>query len=405
MYKTRREFMVETSAAGIGAAAALALPAAALGRTAAHGKPAKKRVLFLGGTGMLGPHVVRGLLDAGHEVTLFNRGNRPEMFPGIEQILGNRIVTVEPGLAPLRAEIKAGRRWDVIIDTASVHTWVENTAALLKDAAERYVFVSSMSVYADNSVKGIDETGALATMPDEVAEEITTPRYNMAYFGAVKARCESAAKRHFGDKALALRPSLLVGPRDFSHRFTYWPVRVRRGGEVLAPGSPEQRVQFVDVRDLAKFMVKLVGEKHTGVFNVSGPVGPERTMGSTLEACKLVTASDARFTWIDESWLIENGVGPWMQMPLWVPSQGATAGFHYREFERAIEAGLVTRPLEQTIGDTLEWFDGEYLPGFKRAMAERGEGDVTFEFGAGRPGILATDETRLLRAWRESEEG
>lgn len=403
MNQTRRDFMKTASATS--AAALLGLGPwsqhAFAGARAAKGL----KILFLGGTGMLGPHVVRILIDRGHEVTLFNRGNRDEMFPELEFIQGNRIVDVDPGLKPLQEEIESGRKWDAVIDTASVHTWVENSAKLLQKAAKHYTYISSLSVYADNGKVGLDESDEVATMPDDVADEITTPQYNMMYYGAVKARSEAAARKFFPGKSLVHRPGLLVGPRDFTHRFTYWPARVRRGGEVLAPGQPDHKIQFIDVRDLAAFMVLGIEQSLTGTFNVNGPVGGGMTIGKLLESCKQVTGSDATFTWADADWLAVQGVNAWAQMPVWIPPAEGMAGFHTRDLSKAAKAGLTTRPLETTIADTLTWLDEEYMPLWKNAMAERGTPDAEFDFGERRPGITREREAELLELWKARDKG
>lgn len=404
MQPTRREFI---AAAGVAGAASLVAGPIALGSRFARPERKAKgmKVLFLGGTGMLGPHAVRMLVDRGHEVTLFNRGNRDELFPDLEFIEGNRIPGIEPGLKPLEDEIKAGRRWDAVVDTASVHTWVEDSAKLLKDAADHYTYVSSLSVYADHSRVGLDEDDAVATMPDEVADTIVDPRYNMQYYGAVKARSEAAAEKHFPGKAMIHRPGLLVGPRDFTHRFTYWPARVREGGVVLAPGAPEHALQFIDVRDLAAFMVLGIEKRMAGTFNVNGPVGGGMTMEKLLETCKSVTKSDAEFTWANAEFLAENQVYPWAQMPVWIPSSGESAGFHSRSLDRATRAGLTTRPLDVTIRDTLDWFDQEFLTQWKDAMVERGTENPEFSFGGSLPGISREREAELLEAWEAQPAG
>ncbi|MBZ0172971.1 MAG: NAD-dependent epimerase/dehydratase family protein, partial [Phycisphaerales bacterium] len=215
MHQSRREFIVQS--AGL-SAALLAGPA--LGGLVQGAK--KMKILFLGGTGFIGPHIVEILKEHGHEITLFNRGNREEMFDDLELIKGNRITAIEPGLDPLRAEVESGRTWDAVIDTANVHRWVDDSAGLLKDAASHYLFVSSLSAYAGAEGDGRKEGDPVATMPDEEADKIDRLTYNMQYVGAVKARCEDAANKHFPGRATVLRPGLIVGPRDYSHRFTYW---------------------------------------------------------------------------------------------------------------------------------------------------------------------------------------
>ncbi|MFI4883532.1 MAG: NAD-dependent epimerase/dehydratase family protein [Phycisphaerales bacterium JB064] len=401
MHQTRREFLLTASATS--AAALLGLGPWSQ-HAFAKGRAAKGlKILFLGGTGMLGPHVVRILVDRGHEVTLFNRGNRDEMFPDLEFIEGNRIPSIEPGLKPLQDQIDTGRTWDAVIDTASVHTWVEDSAKLLKDNAGHYTYISSLSVYADHSRVGLNEDDEVATMPDDVADGITALPYDMQYYGAVKARSEAAARKYFPGKALVHRPGLLVGPRDFTHRFTYWPCRVRDGGEVLAPGAPDHGLQFIDVRDLAAFMVLGIEQGTTGTFNVNGPVGGGMTIGKLLDTCKKVAGSDATFTWADAEWLAEQQVHPWAQMPVWIPPVGESAGFHTRSLDRAAKAGLTTRPLETTIADTLTWFDEEYLPRWKETMAGRGEPDATFSFGGNVPGLSREREAELLEQWKSRQ--
>jgi 2'-hydroxyisoflavone reductase len=360
--------------------------------------PAKLKVLFLGGTGFIGPHIVRALLDHGHEVTLFNRGNRAELFPDLELIEGNRIVDEEPGLAPLAAAIESGRRWDVVIDTSNVHTWTENSAALLKDAASHYVFTSSLSVYADNSVIDQTEDGKLESMPDEEAAKIDRLPYNMQYFGAVKVRCEAAAERHFPGRTTIVRPGLIVGPRDFSNRFTYWPWRVRQGGAVLAPGDPADPVMIIDVRDLAAFLVKLIEDRTYGIFNANGPASGDMTIGAMLDACRRATESDATFTWASAEFLAEHEVGPWMDMPVWVPPADGMEGFHRKSMARALAAGLTTRPIDETIIDTLTWLDDEYIP----SLAER---DRAYEPGVSAPGITREREAELLEELKAKPEG
>lgn len=393
MTGTRRRFILTVLAlATVLLLAAGAPPAFA----ETDGEPAAtKRILFLGGTGFIGPHIVSELIDQGHEVTLFNRGNRAELFPEVELLRGNRIPGEEPGpgLEPLRAAVESGRRWDAVIDTANVHTWVEDSAAVLADAADHYLFVSSLSAYAGNEEVGQDEDAPLAEMPDEVADTIDRLPYDMQYFGPVKARCEAAAERHFPGRAAIVRPGLIVGPRDVSHRFTYWPVRIREGGEVLAPGSPDDPVQYIDVRDLAAFIAQLSVRQTPGVFNLNGPVEGPTTIGAVLEACREATGSDATFTWVDADFLAQQGVGPWMNMPVWIPPREGMRGFHRRSVERARKAGLETRPAQDTARDTLDWFDG---------YAEQRDG-WAYMPGENAPGISREREAEVLAAWRARE--
>lgn len=354
-------------------------------------------VLFLGGTGFIGPHIVKGLVAAGHTVTLFNRGNRATLFPDLETIVGNRIPTEGPGLAPLEAAIKDGRRWDLVIDTANVHRWTDDSAKLLKDAADRYLYVSSMSAYADNSQPGQDETStSLATMPDELADSIDRLPYDFTYFGAVKVRSERLAEKHFPGRTTVLRPGLIVGPGDRTHRFTYWPYRVRQGGTVLAPGTPDDPVMFVDVRDLADFTVKVIENDHRGIFNVNGPDTGHTTIGAVLAGCKAAFKSDATFVYAGAEWLQERGVYAWQQMPLWVPPTGEMAGFHQKSIAKAVSAGLRTRTLDDTVKATLGWLDDEFIP----MITERGG---SFQPGVRIPGITRDRERELLAELAKSD--
>lgn len=397
MQRSRRDFLVVSTVLAAGVLAG-ATPASAQDGAADGKGDEKLKILFLGGTGFLGPHTIEILVDHGHEVTLFNRGNRDELFPDLELIEGNRIVDVEPGLDPLKAAIDAGRRWDAVIDTASVHTWTENAAQLLKDAADHYVYISSLSAYASTAGDGRSEGDELASMPDDVADSIDRLPYDMRYYGAVKARSEAAAEKAFPGHATVIRPGLIVGPRDFTHRFTYWPARVREGGEVLAPGDPTDPVMFIDVRDLAAFVVKAIEDDLYGVYNANGPVDGVMTIGGLLDACKRVTSSDASFTWADAEFLGERGIGPWQQMPVWIPPIGEMEGFHKTDLSKARKAGLTTRPVEETIRDTLAWFDG-WLPEIKESRG--------FEYkpGENAAGISREQEAQVLTEWNAEEDG
>lgn len=392
MHRSRRDFLVITAVVSAGFMVSGSRVSAGI----TDEQPEEKetlRVLFLGGTGFLGPHTIEILTEHGHEVTLFNRGTRQEMFPDLELIVGNRIADVEPGLAPLDAAIASGRRWDAVIDTASVHAWTEDTAELLKSAADQYVYISSLSAYASNAGDGRKEDDELASMPDEVADSIDRLPYDMTYYGAVKARSEAAAERAFPGKATIIRPGLIVGPRDFTHRFTYWPARIREGGEVLAPGNPSDPVMFIDVRDLAAFVVDVIEDEHFGIFNANGPTTHDLTIGDLLDACKAATGSDAEFVWADAEFLGSQGVGPWQAMPVWIPPVEEMAGFHKTDVSRAAEAGLTIRPLEDTIRDTLAWFDG-WLPEIKESRG------YEYQPGVNAAGITREREAEVLAAWR-----
>jgi 2'-hydroxyisoflavone reductase len=299
------------------------------------------RLLILGGTVFLGRHLVLAALERGHDVTLFNRGqHNPDLFPEAEKLRGDR----DGDMGALE-----GRDWDAVIDTSGyLPRVVRQSARLLADHIGHYTFISSLSVYPENVPPGTAEDGPLAAMEDESVEEITGETY-----GPLKVLCERAVQEELPGRALMIRPGLIVGPDDPTDRFTYWPVRVARGRDVLAPGRPERTVQFIDVRDLAEWNIRMVEQGTTGVFNANGPDGPP-SMRQTLEACREASGSDARFVWVPEAFLAENEVGPWMEMPLWVPEE-EMPGFFLFDCSKAIAAGLTFRPLVETCRATLEW--------------------------------------------------
>lgn len=302
------------------------------------------RILILGGTVFLGYHLVASALSKGHEITIFTRGiNNSDVFPEVEHLVGNR----DGDLESLR-----GRRWDAVIDTSGyVPRVVQDSVNLLRDAADHYTFISSISVYDDFSSPDIDETAAVVQLDDPLSENVGE------FYGALKASCEKVVEDAMPGRSLIIRPGLIVGPRDTSDRFTYWPVRVKRGGEVLAPGNPDSNVQFIDVRDLADWIIRMVENKQTGVYQATGPDQP-LTFGVFLEACKQATGSDAQLTWVDESYLVDQGVGAWIELPLWIPATQVyekMAYFQQVNIDKATRAGLTFRPLVETILDTIVW--------------------------------------------------
>ncbi len=332
-------------------------------------------ILILGGTIFLGRALVEAALERGHEITLFNRGQtNPELFPhvenveNVEKLRGDR----DGDLSAL-----AGRQWDAVIDTCGyVPRIVRQSAELLADAVAHYTFISTLSVYADVSEIGIDEAAPVATLEDESTEEVTGQSY-----GPLKALCERAAEAAMPGRVLTVRPSLIVGPHDPTDRFTYWPWRVAQGGEVLAPGKPERRIQFIDVRDLAAWIVAMVEQQATGIYNANGPAEP-LSMGELLRTCREVSGSDATFTWVSEPFLMDHQVQPWSEMPLWIRASDAAArGFFAFDCSKAIAAGLTFRPLEVTVRDTLNWARGRSPDHMWRA------------------GLSRQREAELLRAW------
>jgi 2'-hydroxyisoflavone reductase len=314
------------------------------------------KLLVLGGTKFLGRYVVEAALARGHEVTLFNRGQlNPELFPDVEKLRGDR----DGGLDVLK-----GRRWDMVVDPSGYSPRVvRDSARLLSDAVEHYTFVSSQSAYKDTSVPGVDEDYPVGTITEEQLREaealkqseLTTAPFFWEIYGPLKALCERAAEEEMPGRVLHVRAGLIVGPHDYSDRFTYWPRRIAEGGEVLAPGKPERQVQFIDVRDLAEWVLDMAEARKTGTFNATGP-DYTLTMERVLDVCRGTTGSDARFVWMDEKFLIDAGLQQWMEVPLWLDSSDeCNRYFMGVSIEKAVAAGLKFRPLSETVRDTLEW--------------------------------------------------
>jgi 2'-hydroxyisoflavone reductase len=300
------------------------------------------RALILGGTRFLGRHLVDSALARGHAVTTFTRGAHDDVLPpAVERLAGDR----EGDMSAL-----AGLRWDAVIDTSGyVPRVVGASARLLAEQAGFYVFVSSISVYKDwPGVSAIDESHAAGALEDPSVEEVNGETY-----GPLKALCEREVQAAFGGRCAIVRPGLIVCPYDPTNRFTYWPDRVARGGEVLAPGRPERRTQIIDARDLADWIVLLAERRTAGVYNATGPDYP-LTMGRALEVMREVSGSDARFTWVTDDFLEGNEVGAWMELPLWIPEKEGP-GVGDVNCQRALAAGLTFRPLEETVRGTLAW--------------------------------------------------
>ena len=314
------------------------------------------KILLIGGTRFLGRHLVNSARSRGHSVTLFNRGQtNPNLFMQVDKIHGDR----EKDLDQLTGH------WDAVIDTCGYFPRVvKMSAEALKDKVAHYVFISSISVYSDFSKIGINEGDPVGKIEDETIEEITGGSY-----GPLKALCEKAVQDVFGIRSLIVRPGLIVGPHDPTDRFTYWPVRVARGGEVLAPDRPDVLTQVIDVRDLAKFIIDFIEQNVSGVFNATGP-DHELSLGRLLDTCKLIGNSDAKFKWAPLEFLNQNNVAPWSDMPVWLPDTGEDAGFARVDISKALRAGLKFLSLEETVHDTLEWAnsrpaDHEWKAGLK----------------------------------------
>lgn len=329
------------------------------------------RLLIIGGTRFFGRALVRSAQAQGHQVTLFNRGkSNPDLFPEAERMTGDRMT----GLEALR-----GREWDAVIDTCGYEpAAVRLSACLLAEAVRRYVFISTISVYADMSRPGTDEQAPVARLPEGASEA-----FNIEYYGPLKALCEQAAEQALPGRVLTIRPGLIVGEYDPTDRFTYWPWRIAQGGDVLAPGQPAHLTQFIDVRDLADWTIRMVEQEAAGVYNATGPDYP-LTMGNLLETCQAVSGSTARLYWLPESFLLAQGVQPWSELPLWLPeSEPAYAGMDQASIQKAVQSGLSFRPLEDTIQSTLDWVNQRPADHVWRAgLAREREAELLARFGS-----------------------
>ncbi|MEO8922009.1 MAG: NAD-dependent epimerase/dehydratase family protein [Caldimonas sp.] len=345
--------------------------------------PEKKlRILILGGTGFTGPYQVRYALARGHKVTLFNRGKEPKAWPGdVEELIGDRNT----------GDLKAleGRQWDVCIDNpTTLPFWVRDAGLVLQGRVNHYVFVSTVSVYAADDTPDADESAALAAYEgkDAMAETMQTLRDSKdELYGPLKAASEQEAARQFPSIVTVIRPGLIVGPGDETDRFTYWPVRLARGGEVLAPGDGNDPVQFIDARDLAEWTIRMVEVRTLGTFNATGPQQP-LTIAAMLDGIAVAIRAEARLTWVPTLFLEAQKVSPWSDLPVWVPGQGDSAGFARRDIGKALRAGLTFRALATTADDTLAWFQQQ--PASRQAKL--------------RAGLPPAREAELLVAWKAS---
>ena len=317
------------------------------------------QILFLGGTSFLGRHAAGVAVERGQEVTLFHRGSGPEdPFPEAEHLHGDR----DGGLEVLR-----GRTWDAVIDTSGyVPRVVRQSAELLRDRVRRYVFVSSISVYSELADPVTEDGTPVAQLDDPASEDV------QADYGALKAACERVVEEVYGDRSVRVRAGLIVGPYDPTDRFTYWPRRVAAGGDVLAPGKPDAPMQLVDARDLAAWLVRIAFDGPGGVFNATGPAEPI-TFGELLERARIAIGSDANFVWTEDERIVDAGVQPWTELPLWAPGH-ETHGLLRASIARARAAGLDFRPLEETVVDTLAWDRTE--PGDRPTLARDKEEEI-----------------------------
>jgi 2'-hydroxyisoflavone reductase len=325
------------------------------------------RILILGGTGFIGPHMVESARARGHTITLFNRGKtHPELFPEVEKLRGDR----DGQLDALK-----GRKWDAVIDTSGyVPRIVKMSAELLAPAVKQYVFISSISVFPEDVKPGANESTPVLQLTEPGSEDVRK------HYGALKAVCEKTVEAAMPGRTTSVRPGLIVGPGDPTDRYTYWPVRIDRGGETLAPGSGDDKVQYIDARDLAPWIVHCIERGTMGVFNAVGPEKP-LTMSAMLASCRKASKQPATLTWVPEKFLDEQKVSAWEDMPVWT---GAEGGFSQIDCSKAIEAGLRFRSSDETARDTLAWW--KTLPAERQAKV--------------RAGISPEREKEVLAAWK-----
>ncbi len=311
----------------------------------------QKSILVLGGTGFIGPHFVARAVERGHTVSIFTRGRREADLPSaVERLVGDRNG---------KLEALVGRKWDAVIDDSATNPdWVAQSTALLAPNVGRYLFTSSTGVYYPYLKTGLTEA-------DPVHTEARDPNDGSESFGTRKAQCEAVVRTAFGARGCVVRPTYIVGPGDYTDRFTYWPVRLDRGGDVLAPGKPSDRVQFIDVRDLAAFMLHLVEQDASGIFNAVGPKSP-MTIQSFLDQAQAALRSSAKFIWVDDYDLLAkeglDGIVPW------ILARGNDLGHTTIRTTRSFENGLTCRPVADTVRDTLAWFKG--LPAERQSSAK-----------------------------------
>ena len=326
------------------------------------------KILILGGTIFLGKHLVNSAQKKGHEVTLFNRGkHNPDWFPNVEKLKGDRDGDFE--------SLK-GRTFDAVIDTSGyVPRIVKLSAEFMKNKTDNYTFISSISVYKDFSEMGMNENSAAATIEDETTEEITGESY-----GPLKYLCEKTVEEIYKERALNIRPGLIVGEDDPSDRFGYWIYRINKGGKVLAPGPKEKNVQFIDVKDLADWTIKMVEEKNIGTYSATGP-DYNLTFEKLIDDCKKVSGSNAEIVWIDQKFLMNENAGAYVELPLWLPDE--MDGGNNCDVSKAIVKGLTFRLLEETLKDSMEFINSKK--------------DYTL-----KAGLKTERETELIKKW-ESE--
>ena len=387
--KLHRRELLKAAALGGAALATSSVPFAAKSRLA----QGKLRILILGGTGFLGPAIVNAAKPRGHAITLFNRGRTEKRLglklEGLEKRYGNRDPELpaddergqdgkllRPDSTPKGLEQLREGEWDVVFDDCGYYPrHVKASAELLAPRIGQYVYVSSISCYADNTKAGQDETATLATMEDPTLE---TMGEQFQYYGALKALCEQAAQAAVPGKTTVVRPGYIVGPGDPTQRFTYWPVRLDQGGDVLVPGAPADPIQVIDVRDLAEWMVRVAEAKTMGVFNACGPE-TKLPWGRVIEACQACASAKSTLHWVPMEKLRPLLETTPVEFPIWAAPEGDSLGFHQWSNARAVAAGLTFRSIDTIAADTLAWFKGLPEENQKRLIARHEAGGLTRE--------------------------
>jgi len=372
MGNNRREFLKAGMLGGVTVAASGLSTTADAAQNS--GSEESFQILILGGTGFIGPHMVREALRRGHSVTLFNRGRtNNKIFQDLETVKGDRGGDLS---------VLSGRRWDAVVDNSGyVPRHVQNSAQVLSKNIAHYLYVSTISTYA-SFAEANDEDSPLAVIEDESIEEVTGETY-----GPLKALCEKRARQEIGDDRLTiLRPTYICGPGDHTDRFSYWPTRTASGGDMLWPGTPSHRIQIIDVKDLANFVVDSIEQRIMGTFNTVTPVD-SYSMGDLLEDSQAITATTVNPVWVDEEFIDKHEIAEGRNLPIWHPRVGENAQASSVNGARARAAGLRNRPVRETIRDLMSWWT--------TLRAER--------TSQPRAGLSAEREAELIAAWGESD--
>ena len=392
MSTNRRSFLKWSAAAGssigLGTIPRVAFgePVPAHGRREPIARAAESlSILVIGGTGFTGPEQVEHALARGHRVTVINRNKtRPDFFKGkaqVEQLVGD----LSGDMSALK-----GRDFDAVLDIPTTYPyWVRNVAQYMKGHTKHYTFISTISVYPDNSKPGADETDGTSPMPAGLDPYTLEPAARSRNYGELKTFSENLVKETYPNN-LIIRPGLIVGPLDPSDRFTYWPVRIDKGGEVMAPGNPTDPVQFIDSRDLAEWTIRMIENKETGTYNASGP-DKRLSIAEMLYGIKGITTAGAQFTWVPADFLADQKIRGWRHMTVWVPPTGDSAGFSQRSVAKAVAKGLTYRPLAVTAKDTLDWHKTRPAAD-QQALAD---GKVA--------GLAMSREAEVLAAWHAKQ--